>query len=84
MYKLFIILSVVTILFIIYSEWSVGGILIRSNSSGSKSINIRSMLNFMINPLHKTFLWNIRSLDINYPFVILCTVISYKLFNMMI
>lgn len=84
MYKLFIILSVVTILFIIYSEWSVGGILIRSNSSGSKSINIRSMLNFMINPLHKTFLWNMRSLDINYPFVILCTVISYKLFNMMI
>jgi len=81
MYKLLIILSVVTILFIIYSEWSVGGILIRSNSSGSKSINIRSMLNFMINPLHKTFLWNIRSLDINYPFVILCTVISYKLFN---
>jgi hypothetical protein len=81
MYKLFIILSVVTILFIIYSECSVGGILIRSNSSGSKSINIRSMLNFMINPLHKTFLWNIRSLDINYPFVILCTVISYKLFT---
>ena len=81
MYKLFIILSVVTILFIIYSEWSVGGILIRSNSSGGKYINIRSMLNFMINPLHKTFLWNIRSLDINYPFVILCTVISYKLFN---
>ena len=81
MYKLFIILSVVTILFIIYSEWSVGGILIRSDSSGSKSINIRSMLNFMINPLHKTFLWNIRSLDINYPFVILCTVILYKLFN---
>mgnify|MGYP003387011865 FL=1 len=81
MYKLLIILSVVTILFIIYSEWSVGGILIRSNSSGGKYINIRSMLNFMINPLHKTFLWNIRSLDINYPFVILCTVISYKLFN---
>ena len=81
MYKLFIILSVVTILFIIYSEWSVGGILMRSNSSGAKYINIRSMLNFMINPLHKTFLWNIRSLDINYPFVILCTVISYKLFT---
>ena len=81
MYKLFIILSVVTILFIIYSEWSVGGILIRINSSGAKYINIRGMLNFMINPLHKTILWNIRSLDINYPFVILCTVISYKLFN---
>ena len=81
MYKLFIILSVVTILFIIYTEWSVGGILIRSNSSGGKNINIISMFKFMINPLHKTLLWNIRTLDINYPFVILCTVISYKLFT---
>ena len=81
MYKLFIILSVVTILFIIYAEWSVGGILIRSNSSGGKNINIISMFKFMINPLHKTLLWNIRTLDINYPFVILCTVISYKLFT---
>ena len=72
-------LLIVTILFIIYSEYSVGGLLIRSNSSGGKSMNFSSMLNFMINPLHKTFLWNFRSLDINYPFVILTTIIIYKL-----
>ena len=78
--NLFWILSIVTILFIIYVEYSVGGILIRSNSSGGKSINLMSMLNFMINPLHKSFLWNFKSLDINYPFVILCTTILYKLF----
>ena len=77
--NLLIILFIVTILFIIYSEYSVGGILIRSNSSGGKSMNFSSMFNFMINPLHKSFLWNFKSLDINYPFVILCTTILYKL-----
>ena len=75
--NLLIILLIVTILFIIYSEYSVGGLLIRSNSSGGKSMNFSSMFNFMINPLHKTFLWNFKSLDINYPFVILCTIILY-------
>ena len=78
--NLLIILLIVTILFIIYSEYSVGGILIRSNSSGGKSFNFSSMFHFMINPLHKSFLWNFKSLDINYPFVILCTTILYKLF----
>jgi hypothetical protein len=75
------IILIITILFIIYSEYSVGGILIRSNSSGGKSLNFTSMFNFMINPLHKTILWNFRSLDINYPFVILCTIIIYKLLS---
>jgi len=79
--NLFWILLIVTIIFIIYTEYSVGGILIRSNSSGVKSVNLSSMFNFMINPLHKTFLWNIKSLDINYPFVIFLTVIVYKLFK---
>ena len=77
--NLLIILLIVTILFIIYSEYSVGGLLIRSNSSGGKSMNFCSMFHFMINPLHKTFLWNFKSLDINYPFVIICTIILYKL-----
>ena len=77
--NLLIILLIVTILFIIYSEYSVGGLLIRSNSSGGKSMNFSSMFNFMIHPLYNTLLWNFKSLDINYPFVILCTIIIYKL-----
>ena len=76
--NLFWTLLIVTILFIIYVEYSVGGIIIRSNSSGGKSVNLSSMFHFMINPLHKSFLWNFKSLDINYPFVIICTIISYK------
>ena len=72
------ILSIVTIIFIIYVEYSVGGILLRSNSLGEKTFNFKSLLNFMIHPLHSKFLWNIRSLDINYPFVIIITTIIYK------
>ena len=79
--NLYCILLIVTIIFIIYSEYSVGGILIRGNSSGGKSVNLSSMFNFMINPLYKSFLWNIKSLDINYPFIVICTIISYYLFK---
>ncbi len=78
------ILLIVTILFIIYVEYSVGGILIRSNSSGNKSFNFSSMFHFMINPLYKTFLWNFKSLDINYPFIIICTIIIYNTKNLIL
>ena len=79
--NLFWILLIVTIIFIIYSEYSVGGILIRSNSSGGKSVNLSSMFNFMINPIHKSFLWNYKSLDINYPFVIFLTIVIYYFYK---
>ena len=76
--NIFIYLLIITILFIIYVEYNVGGILIRSNSSGGKSINIRSMLNFMIHPLYNKLLWNFKSLDINYPFILFISIFIYK------
>ena len=79
--NIFLFLSIVTILFIIYTEYSVGGILIRSNSSGNKSINLSSMFNFMIHPLYNKLLWNFKSLDINYPFIIIISVLIYKFEN---
>ena len=81
MYKFIFFLLIITILFIIYSEYTVGGILIRSNSTGKKSINISSLLNFMIHPLHNSILWNYKSLDINYPFIIIISILIYKNLN---
>jgi hypothetical protein len=75
--NIFIYLLIITILFIIYIEYNVGGILIRSNSSGGKSINIISMLNFIIHPLYNKLLWNFKSLDINYPFILLISIFIY-------
>lgn len=76
--NLILYIFIITILFIIYIEYSVGGILIRSNSSGGKSFNFKSLLNFMFHPLHNKLLWNIKSLDINYPFIIFISLVFYK------
>lgn len=71
------IIGIVTIIFIIYTEITVGNLLFRTNSTGTKSLNFGSMLNFMMHPLHNKFLWNIKSLDINYPFIIMTTIGGY-------
>ena len=62
---------IITIAFIVYVEYSVGGILFRPNNLGKTVINIRSSLSYLIHPLYNRFLWNPKLLDVNYPFVIL-------------
>ena len=71
------VLGIVTIIFIIYSEITIGNLLFRTDSTGSKSLNIGSMLNFMTHPLHNRFLWDIKTLDINYPFILITTIGGY-------
>ena len=61
---------IITILFIVYLEYSVGGILFRPNSLGKNALNIRSLLSYLIDPLYNRFLWNSELLDVNYPFII--------------
>jgi len=77
--NLLLLLFIVTILFIIYIEYSVGGILLRINSKGIKIFNFKSLFNFLIHPLLNNFLWNIKALDINYPFIIGVTTFIYMI-----
>jgi hypothetical protein len=62
----------ITSLFIIYAEYSVGHILFRVNDVGVFVPHITSMISFMLHPFHNTDLWSWSMLDINYPFVMLC------------
>ena len=72
-------ISIITVLFIIYVEYSVGGILWRQTSSGMKSFNFGSLFNYLIDPLRQKFLWNKELLDVNYVFVVIVSSIIYYL-----
>lgn len=71
----------VTIIFIIYVEYSVTGILFRPNSLGKLSTNLYSMFSYLIDPLYKRFLWQPQLLDVNYIFVLGCSLFLYGMFN---
>ena len=75
--KMIYFLGLITILFIIYSEYSVSSILFRPNSMGKISINLYSLLGFLMNPFYKRDLWNWNTLDINYAFVLIYSSLVY-------
>ena len=75
--KIIYYLGLITILFIIYSEYSVGSILFRPNSMGKISINLYSLLGYLMNPFYKRDLWNLNTLDINYAFIMIYSLFIY-------
>lgn len=77
MIHLFIYLLFITLLFIIYSEYTITNILFRLNSHGSYSIHFYSLFNFMIHPFYNSFLWSWKSLDINYAFILFYSLCMY-------
>ena len=78
--KIIYLLGFITIIFIIYSEYSVGSILFRPDSRGKISMNIYSLIGFLMNPFYKRDLWSWNTLDINYAFVLFYSLIIYHLF----
>ena len=74
-YALF--LMIITILFLLWVEISVGNIIYRTNSKGSKSWSLSGALSFMIHPFHKQDLWNLSTFDLNYPGIIIVASMIY-------
>lgn len=73
-------LFIITCLFVIYIELSVGGIVFRVNSTGKQSLNLYSLLSYLVHPFHHSFLWNKNLLDVNYIFIVcISSVIFYTL-----
>ena len=74
-------LLIITVLFIFHIEISVGNIFIRINDMGKYTFNFQSLFSYLIHPLHSSFLWNVKLLDVNYIFIILISIIIYLIIN---
>jgi len=75
--KLFGYMFLITILFTIYIEYSVGNIIWREGAKGFKEFHPVNIFHYLINPLHNHFLWRYHLLDVNYIFTIVVAVILY-------
>ena len=82
--NIFIYISIITIIFITWSEYSVTNILIRENSKGKKTLNFSSLFGFLLNPFYNKTLWNYNTLDINYAFVIMYSLGTYYIINYLV
>jgi len=67
----------ITILFIVYIEYSVGSIIFREGAKGFKEFVPLNIIHYLVNPLHNHFLWRYHLLDVNYIFTITIATIFY-------
>ncbi len=75
------VLLIVTCLFIIWTEYSVGNILFRPDSSGKIRMNFSSLFSYLIHPFYNMTLWTWDTLDVNYAFVIGYSLFVWNIFN---
>ena len=70
---------IITVLFLIYVEFSVGGVVYRVDASGVKGFHFSNIIHYLLDPLHNSFLWNFELLDVNYIFVLIVSSIVYNI-----
>jgi hypothetical protein len=75
--NMYLYIFLITLLFLLYVEYSVGNVFYRTNSDGNYSLHPLSILFYLIEPLYNRLLWNVRLLDINYIFVLIISLIIY-------
>ena len=80
MMNLLIYIFIITILFLIYVEYSVGNIIYRQNSLGDTSFQISNIISYLCDPLYNSFLWNIELLDVNYIFILSMSLFLYIIY----
>jgi hypothetical protein len=78
-YNFFIYFIIITISFLIYVEFNVGNLMYRTNEFGEKSFQVINCIHYLMNPLLNSVLWNWYLLDVNYIFVMFCSIIIYML-----
>ena len=78
-YKFMIYLLSITFLFLMYVEFNVGYIIYRTDSLGERSFQLSHGIHYLMNPLLDSVLLNWYLLDVNYIFVMFCSIIVYFL-----
>ena len=74
----FIYILIITVIFLIYVEISVGGIVYRVNAMGKKNFQFGNIIHYLVDPLHNKFLWNPSLLDVYYVFVFIVSSLLYR------
>jgi hypothetical protein len=77
--NIYLYIFIITVLFLLYVEYSVGNVFYRTNSDGNYSLHPFSILFYLLEPFHNQLLWNVMLLDINYIFVLISSLIFYHL-----
>ena len=76
-YNFILYILFITLIFIIYVEYSVGNVIYRVGVDGLKGFRLMNIFHFLINPLYNHFLWKLNLLDVNYIFTIVISTILY-------
>ncbi len=78
---MFSFILIFTICFVIFIEYYFGSIVFRPDSTNTIVFNLPSLVNFLLHPLHNSFLWNPEVIMGNYPCMLLIGLLIYYILN---